>query len=110
MFFKKSWVVVCVAIFVLLVGCKGEKIYDQTQANVGDVVQRQQIMRHKADCLPPREPALTVNPGLYVDRTPISLAREPAWLKSHIVIRGDELPFSYYSRTIVNGGGRFVLI
>ena len=32
-----------------------------------------------------------------------------AWLKNHIIVRGEELPFSYYSRLIANGGGRSVL-
>jgi type IVB pilus formation R64 PilN family outer membrane protein len=109
MLFKKI-IILSISFFLFtLMGCQGEKVYNQTEANVADVVLKTQNVRHKADALGKCNNTLTVNPGLYVDKTPISIAREPVWLKNHIVIRGDALPFSYYSRTIVNGGGRYVL-
>lgn len=76
---------------------------------MADVTQRINDLRHRADAQAKPEPALVVNQGLYVDKTPISLARDPMWLKSRIVLRGEELPFSYYSRVIVGGGGRTIL-
>lgn len=92
----------------ILAGCNSP-VYNQTESNVADVKQRvnESIQRsNESGKLPP---SLVVNQGLYVDRTPISLAKEPAWLKNNMVIRGEELPFSYYSRTIVGGGGKNVL-
>lgn len=109
MFFPKR-VIFCLSfLFFVLTGCQGQKVYFQTEANVAEVVKRTQDVRHHADQQGKAEPTLTINPGLYVDGTPINLAKQPSWLKNRIIIRGDALPFVFYVRTIVNGGGRFVL-
>ena len=104
----KRIIVVCLSAIVFLAGCHSP-VYNQTEANVADVTQRAQDARIKAAALAKPIPALVVNQGLYVDKTPISLTKEPVWLKNRIVVRGDQLPFSYYSRTIVSGGGRNIL-
>lgn len=93
----------------MLTGCMREGMYHQTESNVADVVQRTADMRHKDDAQAKPQPTLVVKRGLYVDQTPISLMKDPAWLKNKIVLRGDQLPFSYYSRTVAGGGGHNVL-
>lgn len=105
MMFKKLLVLFFSSVF-MLASCQ---MYNQTEGNVADVKIRAQEARHKADCACKAEPALLMNKGMYVDTTPISVDKEPCWLKSHIVIRGDQLPFSYYSRTITGGAGTVVL-
>ena len=94
--------------FSLLSGCQ-EGMYHQTEGNVADVVQRTADKRHVADKQGKPSPTLVVNQGPYVDGTPISLAKEPTWLKNKIILRGDQLPFSYYSRTVAGGGGHRIL-
>lgn len=106
---KKVVLLSVTIISLLLAGCQSQGIYNQSMANVADVAERASAERHHADTLGKPEAALTVNQGLYVDKTPISLSREPVWLRNHIILRGEDLPFSYYSRTIVNGGGRLIL-
>lgn len=107
MFYKKFFL--CLIIIVsLLSGCNSP-VYDQTEANVADVKLRVDEARHQSDRSTRPVPSLVVNKGIYVDKTPISLAKAPNWLKNRIVIRGDSLPFSYYSRTIVGGNGVTVL-
>jgi type IVB pilus formation R64 PilN family outer membrane protein len=76
---------------------------------VADVKQRVDEARQKSNDSGKPLPTLTVKDGPYVDKTPISLAKQPTWLKNKIVIRGDQLPFSYYSRTIAGGAGYNVL-
>lgn len=113
MYYKKIYqhlIVLCLTLGVLLLmGCQGKVLYDQTEGNIADVTLRAKDARHMSDHSGRPEPALLVNKGLYVDTTPISLARQPSWLRNHIVIRGDELPFSYYARTIAGGGGGQIL-
>lgn len=91
-----------------LSGCNSP-VYNQAEGNIADVKLRadEAIKRSNESGKP--IPPLLVNEGLYVDKTPISLAKQPSWLKNRIVIRGDELPFSYYSRTIVGAGGSHLL-
>ncbi len=108
MCYKKAIWLCLTTIFFFLVGCNGQKLYYQTETNVADVVQRVQDARHMSNQSGKPQPAMVVNSGLYVDKTPISLAKRPAWLKNQIVIRGDNLPFSYYARTIVGGGGNIL--
>lgn len=93
----------------LLAGCQSDRTYTQAEGNVADASVRAAEARHTADNYGKPLPSLVVNQGLYVDKTPISLTREPTWLKNRIVLRGEDLPFSYYSRTIANGGGRYIL-
>jgi type IVB pilus formation R64 PilN family outer membrane protein len=50
-------------------------------------------------------PASVVKQGIYVDQTPISLIKDPTWLKQRVSYSGDKLPFSFYSRKLVNPFG-----
>lgn len=104
-------VFLCVTLFVfLLSGCMNHNHFNQTEGNIADVSEHVTDARLRSNCSGKMRPPLIVSQGLYVDRTPMSLSRSPAWLKTRIIIRGDDLPFSYYARTIVNGGGRFVIM
>jgi len=107
MFYKKIFLFLMV-FFALLSGCNSP-VYNQTEANVADVKLRVDEARHQSDRSNRPIPSLVINNGTYVDKTPISLAKAPKWLNNRIVIRGDSLPFSYYSRTIVGGNGTNVL-
>lgn len=105
----KQWVVLLLCItFFTLVACHSP-VYDQAETNVANVKLRMAALRQKSNDDAKAKPALVVSNGLYVDSTPISLEREPTWLRSHIIIRGDQLPFSYYSRTIAAGSYNHVL-
>jgi len=101
----------CLTALFTLNGCfMSPPLYNQTTGNVADVTTRLNDTRNKVDNEYGKiKPPLVVNEGLYVDRTPISLAKDPAWLRNHVVIRGDQLPFSYYSRTITDNLARTVL-
>ena len=84
-------------------------VYNQTENNVADVKLRAKAARQKSDDSGKVASSLIMDKGLYVDKTPISLYKNPSWLKDHIVIKGEQLPFSYYSRTIGTGAGYGVL-
>jgi type IVB pilus formation R64 PilN family outer membrane protein len=99
----KRIVLLFIAMIFVLAGCQTPPLYSQTEGNVADVAQRAKDAIAKSDAAAKPLPALVVNQGLYVDKTPISLAKDPAWSRNKIVIKGDKLPFSYYSRTIVGG-------
>lgn len=107
MFYKKFFLLLIV-IFVFISGCNSP-VYNQTEANAADVKLRIDEARHQSDQSTRPTPSLVINNGVYVDKTPINLAKAPKWLNNRIVIRGDSLPFSYYSRTIVGGNGANVL-
>jgi type IVB pilus formation R64 PilN family outer membrane protein len=107
MLYNRIFLLLLTVLFILT-GCNSP-VYNQTEANVADVKQRVNESVQRSNESGKIPPALVVNQGLYVDRTPISLSKEPSWLKNSMVIRGEELPFSYYSRTIVGGGGKNVL-
>ena len=94
---------------VLLLTSCNSPVYNQTEGNVADVKQRVDEARTKSNNSAKKPPSLVVDQGLYVDKTPIDLEKQPAWLKNHIILRGDQLPFSYYSRTVVGGAGRNIL-
>ncbi len=98
----KKWVVLFFTTLFVLAACHSP-VYNQTQGNVADAKIKAAAARKKSDNDAKPQSPLIVKQGMYVDMTPINLEREPTWLKSHIVIRGDQLPFSYYSRTIANG-------
>ena len=106
--FLKRILFLCLSATLFLVGCNSP-MYNQTEGNVADITQRTIDARHKSDNDAKPEPSMLVNQGLYVDKTPINLSKAPVWLKSNIILRGDQLPFSYYSRTIATGGGKDVL-
>ncbi|HLB42957.1 MAG TPA: secretin N-terminal domain-containing protein [Gammaproteobacteria bacterium] len=102
------WVVcLCTAVFVL-VGCQSQT-YNQTEGNIADVKIKATEAIRKQDLSVKPKSSLLVKSGLYVDTTPISLEKRPSWLKGHILIRGDQLPFSYYSRTIASGASNNIL-
>lgn len=100
----KKWVVLFLTTVFMLAACHSP-VYNQTQANVADVKIKTAAMRKKSDNDAKPAPPLVVKDGAYVDTRPIDLAQQPSWLDNHIVIRGDQLPFSYYSRTIASGAG-----
>lgn len=107
MIYKRIVLLLVTLVFVLS-GCNSP-VYNQAEGNIADVKLRSdeaiKLSNESGKPIPP----LLVNEGVYVDKTPISLAKQPSWLKNRIVIRGEELPFTYYSRTIVGGGGANVL-
>lgn len=108
MIIKKRWAVLMALVFTLA-ACHS-KLYDQSEGNVADVKIKATQSRQKFDALgKQRNLALKVNQGLYVDTSPVNLERCPPWLKNRIVISGDQLPFSYYSRTIGSGAGSNIL-
>lgn len=96
--------------FFLLAACH-EPVYNQTENNIAEIKGRiANKVKTEYPSASQKPPALVVKEGLYIDGTPISLAKQPSWLKNRIVLRGDELPFSYYSRMVATGGGPQVLI
>lgn len=103
-----KWIVFIFSAALMLSACRSP-VYNQTEKNVADVKLRTAALRHQSDCSGKPSPALVVKDGLYVDTTPISLEQRPGWLESPIVIKGDQLPFSYYSRTIARGAGKYIL-
>lgn len=105
---KNIFLLLFAVIALLAAGCQNG-VYKQTEGNVADVAIRSKQAFRKSDKDAKPLPTMVVNQGLYVDRTPISLARDPQWLRNTIILRGDQLPFSYYSRTVAAGGGRSVL-
>lgn len=107
MIYKKMFFLF-LTVVLFLAGCNSP-VYNQAEGNIADVKIRADNAIKISNASGKPIPKLQVKNGLYVDRTPISLAKDPAWLKNHIVIRGDQLPFSYYSRTIATGGGRDIL-
>lgn len=104
----KKWIVLLFSSLFMLSACH-YPLYNQTLNNAADVKLRIEAARHQSDRSGRPQPALLVKRGPYVDTTPISLAKTPTWLKSYIVIRGDRLPFSYYSRLIASGAGNNIL-
>lgn len=110
MMLYKRIALLCLTVWTFfLVSCQAP-VYNQTVSNIADEAQRIKDNRHKANALAKPIPSLVVNQGLYVDKTPISLMKQPRWLKNRIIIRGDQLPFSYYSRVIANGGSKDILL
>ncbi len=95
-------------ILLTLSGCNSP-VYNQAEGNVADVKQRVDESMQRSNNSGKLPPPLLVNEGPYVDKTPIDLEKQPTWLKNRIVLRGDQLPFSFYSRNIVGGAGRNVL-
>lgn len=98
----KKWSVLLLSAVITLTACHS-KVYNQTEGNVADVKIKASEARIKSDNDAKPPAPLVMKNGMYVDTTPINLNKQPSWLKNQIVIRGDQLPFSYYSRTIANG-------
>lgn len=104
----KKWTVLLISCAIVLSACRSP-VYNQTENNTAQAALKTKQARHRFDARGKTKPALVMNQGAYVDTSPISLSREPAWLKNRIVIRGDQLPFSYYSRIIAQGAGTHIL-
>lgn len=104
----KKWIIVLLAFCVVLSACNSP-VYNQAEMNVADVKIKSQEARKLADKTGYLKRPLLVKRGMYVDTTPRSLARQPSWLSNRIIIRGDTLPFSYYSRVISSGAGNNIL-
>lgn len=96
--------------FIFLLSACHSALYNQTEANVADVKLHAQAADKKFDHALKNPSPLVIKQGPYVDLTPISIADNPQWLHNKIIIRGDQLPFSYYSRTIAAGAGSQVLV
>jgi type IVB pilus formation R64 PilN family outer membrane protein len=107
MFYKRI-LVLSLSTFIFITGCHSP-LYNQSVGNVGDVASRVKEEFKNSDMGGRAENTLVVKDGMYVDRTPISLAKQPRWLKNRILLRGDQLPFNYFSRTLASGGGQSVL-
>lgn len=104
----KKWIVLLLSTVFVLSACHSP-VYNQTQGNVADVKIKAARARYQSDMSAKPLPPLLVKQGLYVDTTPINLRRQPSWLQNRVVIRGDQLPFSYYSRTIASGASNDIL-
>lgn len=104
----KQWMVLLCLMLFMVVACNSP-VYNQAETNVADVKLRLAALRKYSSDQAKAKPSLVVSPGSYVDKTPIDLDTDPTWLRSHIIIRGDQLPFSYYSRTIASGAYSNVL-
>lgn len=104
----RNWFILLASMMFALSACNAP-IYNQSETNVADVKLRAAAARTVSDNSAKKAPALLINKGLYVDTTPINLSKDPGWMHNSIVIRGDQLPFSYYSRTIASGAAGGVL-
>lgn len=104
----KKWIIFVLAAVFMLSACNSPT-YNQTENNVADVKLKSKVARQKSDDSAKVAPSLVVNKGLYVDKTPINLVKNPSWMRNQIVIEGENLPFSYYSRTVSSGAGNHVL-
>lgn len=105
----KKWIALLLSSAFMLAACHSQ-LYNQAEGNIAEVKLKSAAARKKSDDSGKPEASLVVNQGMYVDTTPINLEKDPYWLRNHIVIRGDQLPFSYYSRTIANGAGGNILV
>lgn len=104
----KKWIVLLLSTLFMLAACHSP-VYNQTMGNIADVKLKIADDVRKGDTDAIVEPSLVVRKDVYVDRRPINLIQDPTWLKSKIVIRGDQLPFSYYTRVIASGSNEHVL-
>lgn len=105
---KKYFILALLFSFSCLVACES-KLYNETKANIADTRIDTVSKRREFDRNFKPSPSLLVKGDAYVDTTPVNLEHSPSWLKMPIVIRGDRLPFSYYSRLIANGAGTKIL-
>jgi len=107
--FRTFILLISLVMFMLMTACTLSFMH-QTDSNIADTKQRIEEARQKSDASNTLLPPLLINQGLYVDKTPVDLARHPSWLKNQIVLRGDQLPFSYFARSIAAAGGRNILV
>jgi MSHA biogenesis protein MshL len=104
----KKWIVLLFSVAFVLVSCHAP-VFNQTEGNVADVKIKLAKEVHRSDNMVKPLPPLLIKQGLYVDTTPINLQQRPSWLENHIVVKGDQLPFSYFSRLISAGAGTNIL-
>ncbi len=90
---------------LLLQGCVSQESFEQAQTNVF-ASEAKIDAAHKEQLKP--LPAVVSQPGPYVDTTPISLERPPAWLSRRISIHGNDLPFAFYIAKMMVGTGVMV--
>lgn len=100
--------IACFFFMALLLGCNSTT-YNQTEGNIADAKLREVAARAHMDAITKTPSPLVIKDGLYVDTTPVSLERQPDWLKNPIVIKGDQLPFSYYTHVISGAADNNVL-
>lgn len=100
----KKWIILLFTTVFVLSACHSQ-LYNQTQGNVADAKIKVNEDLKKSDNDAKPTPPLVVKNGLYVDTTPQALSRDPSWMQNHIVLNGDKLPFSYFSRAIASGAG-----
>lgn len=106
---NKSALISCLSFLFFVAACS-PPVYHQSIQNTDESIRHMESEKAKMAEKTKPLPAVTVNQGLYVDKTPISLAKQPAWLKNHIVLRGEQLPFTYYTKVITDGAGKNVLV
>ena len=96
--------------FLVITGCQSPALYHQTNDNILEVTKRSAAASQKQNSVVDVPAPLVVNQGLYVDKTPIYLNKDPSWLKNPIIVHGDDLPFSYFARTAVDKTGHTILL
>lgn len=104
----KKWLIFGISILISMTACH-YPLYNQTLNNVSDVKLKMQAAKRTMDTKAKGAPSLIIKKGMYVDTTPINLTKSPSWLQNYVVIRGDRLPFSYYSRLLSTAAGGNVL-
>jgi len=95
-----KWILFSFTFIFILTACN-PPVYHQTETNVATVKQRIDETQQQSDAAKNPDPSLVVDQGYYVDQTPISLVKQPLWLKNHVTIHGESLPFSFFSKAIV---------
>src|SRR3990167_4400615 len=105
----KKWLFLSAMAVTFITACHSP-VYNQTEANVADAkIKVTEGLRKSDNSAKPPSPLL-VKQGLYVDNSPINLVKTPSWLETHIVIRGDQLPFSYYSHVITGNSASLTTV
>lgn len=88
---------------LFLNGCQSP-VYDQALRNTGDTRYKINVAKNNMYEKKLKTPdSLVVDTGYYVDKHPIDLKKQPSWLSNKIVLRGERLPFSYYSAAVAGG-------
>lgn len=104
-----KWIVLFLTTTLIVTACSSP-VYNQAEMNVANVKLGLAAARAKSDHDAKIKKSLVVRKGMYVDKAPINLAKNPGWLNNRIIIRGDQLPFSYYTRVIGAAAGSNTLI
>jgi type IVB pilus formation R64 PilN family outer membrane protein len=86
----------------ILTACNPPPQYNAISAKVEQ--DKNKIGRLEEQHYNPPAPVVTET-GPYVDTKPISLIREPLWLKQKVAFSGSRLPFSFYASKIVESTG-----